>query len=202
MLKPNAESSDMVLGSWFMAEPNAFDGKDAEFAGQTASGSNKAGNFQPVLGARRRQGDLPAAGPGRRIQEPYYAIPKKTGKSTVVEPYSYDVAGKSVLMTSVVYPVFSHGQFIGAAGLDMALDSISKTLGALKPLGGGRVMMLSPTGKWVAHPDKAKRMQPYADAGADQVPSVLAGGAAVEVKGVVADGVPMARIIRPCRFRL
>src|SRR3954464_9386323 len=47
MLKPNAESSSMVLGSWFMAERNAFDGKDAELAGQTALGSNKAGNFQP-----------------------------------------------------------------------------------------------------------------------------------------------------------
>jgi hypothetical protein len=117
---------------------------------------------------------------GNEYQEPYYAVPKKTGKSTVVEPYSYDVAGKSVLMTSVVYPVFSHGQFIGAAGLDMALDSVSKTLGELKPLGGGRVMLLSPSGKWIAHPDKAKRTQAYADVGADQVQSVLAGGAAVE----------------------
>ncbi|MBR0347474.1 MAG: hypothetical protein IJI03_19680, partial [Rudaea sp.] len=39
------------------------------------------------------------------------------GKAAVVEPYPYDVAGKSVLMTSVVYPVFSHGKFIGVAGL-------------------------------------------------------------------------------------
>jgi methyl-accepting chemotaxis protein len=44
-------------------------------------------------------------------------------------------------------------------------------------------------------------MTAYADAGADKVQSVLQGGAAVEVEGVVADGVPMARIVRPCRCR-
>ncbi|WP_454717120.1 methyl-accepting chemotaxis protein [Caulobacter segnis] len=197
MLKPNAESSAMVLGAWYMAEPNAFDGKDAEFAGNTASGSNKAGNFSPYW---VHDGDKVIFQPldqGNEYAEPYYAVPKQTGKSTVVEPYSYDVAGKSVLMTSVVYPVFSHGQFIGAAGLDMALDSVSKTLGELKPLGGGRVMMLSPSGKWIAHPDASKRTQAYSDVGADEVKAVLAGGAAVEIKGVVEDGVPMARIIRP-----
>ena len=58
-------------------------------------------------------------------------------------------------------------------------------------------MMLSSSGKWAAHPDPAKRMAAYADPGADQVQTVLAGGEAVEVKGVVADGVPMARIVRP-----
>jgi methyl-accepting chemotaxis protein len=35
--------SEMVLGSWYIALPNAFDGKDAEMVGQTASGSNKQG---------------------------------------------------------------------------------------------------------------------------------------------------------------
>jgi methyl-accepting chemotaxis protein len=195
MLKPNAESSDMVLGSWFMGKD--FDGKDAEFAGKTETGSNKIGAFTPYW---VHDGDKVIFEPLNGVDdfaEAYFTIPQQTGKAAVVEPYPYTVAGKSVLMTSVVYPAISHGRFIGVAGLDMALDSVSRKLGALKPLGGGRVMMLSSTGKWVAHPDAAKRMQPYADAGADQVPGVLAGGEAVEVKGVIADGVPMARIIRP-----
>ena len=197
MLKPNAESSDMVLGSWFMAEPNGFDGKDAELAGNTALGSNKAGNFQPYW---VHDGDKVIFQPldqGDEYSQPYYAVPKKTGRAAIVEPYTYEVAGKSVLMTSVVYPVLSNGRFLGVAGLDLALDSLSRKLGAMKPLGGGRVMMLSSSGKWVAHPDPAKRMAAYADPGADQVQTVLAGGEAVEVKGVVADGVPMARIVRP-----
>ena len=197
MLKPNAESSDMVLGSWFMAEPNGFDGKDAEFVGNTASGSNKAGNFSPYWVHDGGKVIFQPLDQGNEYAEPYYATPKQTGKATVVEPYPYDVAGKSVLMTSVVYPVVSHGKFIGVAGLDMALDSVSKKLSALKPLGDGRVMLLSSTGKWVAHPDPAKRMKAYDDAGADQLQGVLAGGAAVEIKGVVDNGVPMARIIRP-----
>ncbi len=197
MLKPNAESSDMVLGSWFMAEPNAFDGKDAEMAGNTALGANKAGNFSPYWVHDGGKVIFQPLDQGNEYAEPYYAVPKQTGKAAVVEPYPYDVAGKSVLMTSVVYPVFSHGKFIGVAGLDMALDSISRELSGLKPLGGGHVMLLSSTGKWLAHPDPAKRMKPYVDVGADQLQGVLAGGEAVEVQGVVDNGVPMARIIRP-----
>jgi len=195
MLKPNAESSDMVLGSWFMGKE--FDGKDAEFAGKTETGSNKAGAFTPYW---VHDGDKVIFEPLNGTDdfaEAYFTTPQRTGKAAIVEPYSYTVAGKSVLMTSVAYPVYSRGQFLGVAGLDLALDSLSRKLGVLKPLGGGRVMLLSSSGKWVAHPDAAKRMQPYADVGADQVRGVLDGGAAIEIKGVVDGGAPMARIIRP-----
>jgi methyl-accepting chemotaxis protein len=49
--------------------------------------------------------------------------PRRPARATIVEPYPYDIAGKSVLMTSVAYPVFSHGTSSSAsAGLDMALD--------------------------------------------------------------------------------
>ncbi|MET3664836.1 methyl-accepting chemotaxis protein [Caulobacter sp. 1776] len=195
MLKPNAESSDMVLGSWFMAKD--FDGKDAEFAGKVETGSNKAGAFTPYWVHDGAKVIFEPLNGTDDFAEAYFTVPQQTGKAAIVEPYPYTVAGKTVMMTSVVYPVTSSGRFVGVAGLDLALDSVSKSLGALKPLGGGRVMLLSQAGKWVAHPDPAKRMQAYGDVGAGELQSVLAGGASVEVKGVVANGVPMARIIRP-----
>jgi len=193
MLKPNAESSDMVLGSWLMARD--FDGKNAESLGRPESG--KHGEFTPYWVHSGGKLSLEALTGENPFGDSYFAVPEKSGRAEIIEPYSYTVAGKSVLMTSIVYPVTANGQFVGIAGLDIALDAISGTLGALKPLGEGRVMLLSSTGKWVAHPDAAKRMQPYADPGADQVASVLAGGQAVEIKGVVAGDVPMVRVVRP-----
>jgi methyl-accepting chemotaxis protein len=196
MLKPNAESSDFVLGSWFIALPNAFDGKDAEMVGQTALGANSKGAFSPYWVHDGGKVIFQPLDSSDDYAQPYFAVAQKTGKGAIVEPYPYDIAGKSVLMTSVAYPVLSQGTFIGVAGLDMALDEVSKSLGALKPLGGGRVMLLSAEGKWVSHPQAAKRMTAYADAGADKVTAVLRGGEAVQIEGVVADGVPMARIVR------
>jgi methyl-accepting chemotaxis protein len=196
MLKPNAESSDFVLGSWFIALPNTFDGKDAEMVGQTALGANSKGAFSPYWVHDGGKVIFQPLDSSDDYAQPYFAVAQKTGKGAIVEPYPYDIAGKSVLMTSVAYPVLSQGTFIGVAGLDMALDEVSKSLGALKPLGGGRVMLLSADGKWVSHPQAAKRMTAYADAGADKVTAVLQGGEAAQIEGVVADGVPMARIVR------
>ncbi len=193
MLKPNAESSEMVLGSWLMARD--FDGKNADYLGRPETGKN--GEFTPYWvhsGGKLSLEGLTGADP---FADVYYTVPEKSGQAEIIEPYPYTVAGKTVLMTSIVYPVTSHGQFVGIAGLDIALDDISRTLGAVKPLGEGRVMLLSSTGKWVAHPDAAKRMQPYADPGAEAVQGVLAGGQTVEIKGVVAGDTPMIRIVRP-----
>jgi methyl-accepting chemotaxis protein len=196
MLKPNAESSEFVLGSWFIALPNSFDGKDAEMVGQTALGANSKGAFSPYWVHDGGRVIFQPLDSSDDYAQPYFAVAQKTGKGAIVEPYPYDIAGKSVLMTSVAYPVTSQGTFIGVAGLDMALDEVSKSLGALKPLGGGRVMLLSAQGKWVSHPQAAKRMTAYADAGADKVAEVLQGGAPAQIEGVIADGVPMARIVR------
>jgi len=99
-------------------------------------------------------------------------------------------------MTSVAIPVKSGGQQIGVAGLDMSLTNLSSRLGALKPLGGGRVMLLSAKGVWVAHPDTALRMTAYADLGADQVTAVLGGQAARQIDGIKAGDVAMERIVR------
>ena len=198
MLKPQAEATPMVLGSWFIAASNAFDGKDAEMMGQTAVGSNSKGEFSPYW---VHDGDKVIFQPlddGDSYTQPYYAIPAKSGKATIIEPYPYEVAGKSVLMTSVVFPVNSGGQLLGVAGLDLSLDTISARLSAMKPLGGGRVMLLSSAGKWVAHPETSKRMTAYADPGADAVQTALQGGeVANTIAGVKVGDVEMERIVRP-----
>ncbi|MBU4436421.1 MAG: HAMP domain-containing protein [Alphaproteobacteria bacterium] len=197
IVKQNALATNSVMGAWFMAEPNALDGKDAEFVGNVAMASNKDGRFSVYWVNKNGAPNLEAQSDGSDFVESYYTGPAQSGKPALTEPYFEDVGGVQVAMASVALPVTSGGKLIGVAGLDMSLDNLSRALGALHPLEGGRVMLVSGGGQWVAHPDPALRMKAYADEGADAVKAVLGGGEAVQIKGVKAGDVAMLRIVRP-----
>ncbi len=198
LLKANANATELVTGSWFVAAPNAWDGRDAEFAGRLDLGANAAGAFMPYLA---REGDsITMQPPEDSYGEEYYARPAETRKPVLTEPYPEQVGGKTVLMTSVAIPVISEGKLIGVAGLDMALDDLATTLGALKPYGDGRVLLLSGRGKWVIHSDPAMRMKAYEGAGLDEVKRALATGEATQVAGVLRGKTAMERLLLPVRM--
>ena len=197
MVRPNAVASSTVMGAWFMAEPDALDGKDIEHLNDAVLASNKDGRFSVYWVNNNGNPALELEADGSDFAEAYYTGPAVSGRATLVEPYFETIAGAKVAMTSVAIPVRSSGRQIGVAGLDMSLTNLSSRLGALKPLGGGRVMLLSSKGVWVAHPDSALRMTAYADAGADKVTAVLAGEASAKIEGVMAGDVAMERIVRP-----
>jgi methyl-accepting chemotaxis protein len=184
MLKPGATATPLVMGSWFIAAPNAFDGRDAGLAGRVDLGSNAAGNFLPYWVNDGGVITMQPLNAGNDYEQPYFTQPFNTGKPAIVEPYAYDVSGKSVLMTSVAYPVVSGGKVIGVAGLDLALDDLSTLLGKMKPLGSGQVMLLSSSGAWVSHPNAALRTKPYAEDQADAVRAVLSRNEATLLSGM------------------
>ncbi|WP_143755040.1 hypothetical protein [Caulobacter sp. B11] len=158
MVRPNAVASSTVMGAWFMAEPDALDGKDIEHLNDAVLASNKDGRFSVYWVNNNGNPALELEADGSDFAEAYYTGPAVSGRATLVEPYFETIAGAKVAMTSVAIPVRSSGRQIGVAGLDMSLTNLSSRLGALKPLGGGRVMLLSSKGVWVAHPDSALRM--------------------------------------------
>ena len=181
MLKPAATATPLVLGSWFMAAPDAFDGRDATMAGRTDLGSNSTGRFLPYWVNDSGQITMQPLDTGSDYDQAYFTQAYTTGKAAIIEPYAYEIGTKSVLMTSIAYPVVSGGKVIGVAGLDLALDDLSTLLGQMKPFGTGRAMLLTNVGNWVSHPDPALRTKPYAEAHADQVRAVLSGGQAAQL---------------------
>ena len=184
MMKPAATATPLVLGSWFIAAPGAFDGRDAALAGRVDLGSNAAGNFLPYWVNDGGVITMQPLNAGNDYEQPYFTLPFNSGKPAIVEPYAYDVGGKSVLMTSVAYPVVSGGKVIGVAGLDLALDDLSTLLGEMKPLGSGQVMLLSSSGAWVSHPNAALRTKPYAEDQAEAVRAVLSRNEATLLSGM------------------
>ncbi|ELY3467603.1 methyl-accepting chemotaxis protein [Cronobacter universalis] len=143
-------------------EENAFDGRDAEFAGKPGQAPKgryaffvdhgQSGNYQfhPLLSyLTPGQGD-------------YYLIPQKTRKDTLIEPYSYAYNGVPTLLTSVAAPVVSDGQLKAVVTSDISLASLQQKVNQIKPWeGGGYAMLLSTAGKIVSYPDKKLTSKPF-----------------------------------------
>ncbi|HBT67884.1 MAG TPA: chemotaxis protein, partial [Agrobacterium sp.] len=152
LFKRLLQDSPFAVGISTGWEPNAFDGRDKEFA--NAPGHDATGRFVPYYA--RKDGkvieealvdyETPGAGD-------YYLVPRRTGKDLMTEPYVYPINGKDVFMTSFMAPLMFDGKFGGVIGVDIALDSLSSDLAKLKPLGEGYIALLSKDGSIVSHPD-------------------------------------------------
>ncbi len=147
-------------------EPNAFDGKDADFVNKP--GHDATGRYIPYVARVDGKVELmPLVDYEKPGDGDYYLVPKATGKDMLTEPYDYKVGDKVVNMTSFMTPVMIDGKFVGVVGVDSALDALSTEMAKLKPLGVGYVALLSHNGNVVSHPDKAALGKPLKDSGLD-----------------------------------
>ena len=197
MSKPAASMSPIVLTSWFMIAPDAWDGQDAALAGTGAPGTDAAGHFSSFW-VRGAGGSIAAEGTEpENYQEDYYLRAFRSGKPALIEPYTDKVGDKQILMTSITYPIVSGGKVIGVAGVDVALDDLSAMLGKIRPFGEGTVMLVSPGGNWVSHPNAGLRTKAYAGVGREDLKSVLGGGEPTALDGVVVNGHRTSRLFTP-----
>jgi len=140
-----------VLGIWVAMEPDALDGKDAAFV--NTPGSDASGRFLSYWNrgsgtvALESVSGYDDPGPGGL----FYQQAKRTLKEVVVEPYSYPVAGRNVLMVSLVVPILENGRFIGNVGVDITTDGIWDRLKAVKPFETGSVSLISNAGAWAGY---------------------------------------------------
>ncbi|MFM6930477.1 MAG: methyl-accepting chemotaxis protein [Bdellovibrio sp.] len=141
-----------LIGVWTGWEPNAWDGKDAQYAGQKAN--DQSGRFVPYANWEGGQASLtPLIGYDKAGDGDYYLIPKSRGKETMVEPYLYPIDGVNVLMTSAVVPIVIENKFVGVAGVDIPLKSIQKETAAIKPYQTSVAYLVTSSGNYVSHPD-------------------------------------------------
>jgi methyl-accepting chemotaxis protein len=200
MIRPEATVYGPVMGAWFMAEPNKVGGDDSGHIGEAATASNVNGRLSVYWVNHGGQVGLEPTTDGSDFGEAYYKGPAASGRPTLTEPYVETISGASVQMASVAYPVTAHGDLIGVAGLDMSLANLSARLAARHPLGGGRVMLLSATGKWIAHPDAGLLMKPYGDPGAEAMAAAMGGTASARPTELKINGKAFERLFRPVAF--
>ena len=152
-----------LFGAWTAWEPNAFDGRDAEFIKADAL-HEESGRFLPYV-IRGTQGleetfATPVLASSRDPGEKWYWTPLQTGTPFVTEPTVYEVAGQDRMMISVCVPMLEHGK--GVAGVDLSLEGLQALAARITVFDTGYGVLLSNTGMIVAHPDPAligKQMQ-------------------------------------------
>jgi methyl-accepting chemotaxis protein len=166
------------FGVYVAFEPNAFDGRDREYAGST--GHDASGRFVPYW-TRNNSGkgvvealvDYETVGVGD-----YYQQPKLLGHEALIDPYLYNVQGRDVLMVSLVVPVKdAAGKFTGIAGIDLTLDAIQQFVAGTTLYRTGRITMLSANGTIVGAKDISfvNRKVTDLDGGAELAPMVATG---------------------------
>ncbi|MBB5204628.1 methyl-accepting chemotaxis protein [Inhella inkyongensis] len=161
LLKSVLEAHPTVLAMGTAWEPNAFDGKDAEYVGKPVH--DDTGRLIPYW--NRGSGTI-AVEPLVDYEKPgagdWYLIPRKTGEPLLTEPYLYKVGGQDVLMTTTVVPIKEGGKFLGVVSVDLALSAFQRRIEAIKPYGTGYAELISNGGLLVGGRPGAKLGEPAA----------------------------------------
>ncbi|UQZ89664.1 hypothetical protein C4J81_10770 [Deltaproteobacteria bacterium Smac51] len=174
-------------GGWAGWQPDAFDGRDAQYA--NTPGHDQTGRLVPSIVVDGDKASVDAlvdydkAGDGD-----YYLLALNSGREVVLEPYTYDYNGKKVLLTTVAVPILENGETRGVAGVDVTLDYITKIMSTIKPMGTGQVILLSPEGTIVGHSDASLVGQPFASTPRGKLLNA-------DLQAVMGDGKPMTRVV-------
>ncbi len=121
ILRETLAENPQYMGIWTVWEPNALDGRDREFA--NALGHDETGRFIPLWS---RVGGAIHVEPNIGYDIPgfgdWYLVPMRRRAETVLDPYEFPFSGQPQFITSQVAPIFFQGEFVGAAGVDIAVD--------------------------------------------------------------------------------
>lgn len=137
-------------------EPNAFDGRDAEFANKAPY--DQTGRMIPYM-TRKADGSVkvePLVDYDKEGAGDYYLLPKKLKKDLIIPPYSYPVDGKNILMITLTSPIVVDDVFYGEVGSDIDL-SFFQTLtdGQTTLPKGSRIAIFDNAGTIVGFTNKA-----------------------------------------------
>ncbi|WP_298183608.1 methyl-accepting chemotaxis protein [uncultured Pseudomonas sp.] len=163
LVRQTVAENPKLLDAFIGWEPNAFDGNDDLYAGQTEQGYDSSGRFMPWW-YRKADGSLMVEALGENIEGTtllptgvregeYYLCTKERQQACIVDPAPYEIDGKMVLMSSFNVPLMVKGQFRGVVGVDLSLQSIQDFLSnAATQLyeGAGQMALIASNGRLVA----------------------------------------------------
>ena len=197
VLKANLEQNPFAFGSWMAEEPAAFDGQQAETAGNRELGANEDGLFSPYW-SKDRNGEIQFSTFKIDYDAEWYALAASSRSGAITKPYLAEGTDVPTVMSSIAYPVESGGKLVGVSGVDISLASLSEKLTAIRPFGSGRVMLISQDSKWLVGPDASFMMKPYEGGETATISKALTDGTISEVGNVTGEqGQVFDRIVYP-----
>lgn len=163
LLQDWLRSNPNLFAAYVGFEPNAFDGRDTDFA--NTEGHDSTGRFVPYW-YRDSSGELIVEPLNSYTTEDYYQVPLKTKREVIVEPYVYSAGGQEMLMTSLVVPVLgASGQSIGIIGVDVLISYFSDVFHAVTLYDSGYLNLFSEQGIILATKNGALEGKKLAEVG-------------------------------------
>ncbi|MDO4720409.1 MAG: methyl-accepting chemotaxis protein [Peptostreptococcaceae bacterium] len=105
-------------------EPNALDGRDAEFAGTVHH--DGTGRFIPLVSRGEGGGFVVEATTGYEDGDWYRKV-RESGKEFISEPILYTINGQETILVTLAMPIRDGGgKFVGVLYLDTALNQLQK----------------------------------------------------------------------------
>jgi methyl-accepting chemotaxis protein len=89
--------------------------------------------------------------------ETWYMLAKRAGKLTWGTPY-LDANGTKQYLVSAVAPILKDGELIGVTGVDVTLQHMNQTLASYVIGKTGYAFVVSPEGRYIAHPKAADQV--------------------------------------------
>ncbi|WP_165000376.1 PDC sensor domain-containing protein, partial [Anaerophilus nitritogenes] len=155
MLKKILENNPNLYDIWVGWEPNAFDGRDLEFAGKDFH--DETGAFIPCW--YKEDGQIkyetlqsyhePGAGD-------YYMKSFQEKKPIITEPMEYTMGGEKVMLTTLSVPIIHNNQVVGVVGVDIHLDYLQEMTSKIKLYDTGFAKIISNKGVVVAHQESTE----------------------------------------------
>lgn len=122
ILKKLIQDNPDFLGVASVWEPNAFDGKDREYINK--DGGDESGRF--IVWWKRDKGVVSFEKLTQYNVDPYYQVPRKTKKESLIDPTFEEYNNKKVMVLTISVPILKGDLFMGMVGADIPLDDLQK----------------------------------------------------------------------------
>lgn len=126
-----------LLGLFVAFEPDALDGHDTEFKGQSTLASNDSGRFsmywlQPspgklemIPGDERLLADT-SPGPSGAPFNTFFTCARDHAKACLLNPYIDTSSAPARLVTTIAIPMIENGKVVAVLGLDISLETLQR----------------------------------------------------------------------------
>ena len=162
ILKQVLEVNPGFLAVWTCWEPNALDGKDADFI--DAFGHDETGRYVPYWNRLPGEIDIePLVGYTDQEKGAYYFESLKSGQEVVFDPVPYTVGETTQLKTIVTVPVRFNDKTIAVVGIDIPVATFTPLVKQIKLFDTGYGFLIANDGVFAAHPTKQSNVGKHMD---------------------------------------